>query len=514
VNKRLLFLFLLLPFLLPAQESQNKFLDSLVQGLSRLRKDSNKVKRLDLISFTYSRIDPDKGLKYAAEAKELSEQIKWKKGLASAYSDFGINYAAKSENDKAIENHLASLKIYEELGMKRSMSSVMANLCLVYIAKSDYSKALEYAFKAEKIDEEFSDKATTAAIQENIGTIYMRQGKNPQAMEYYTKALNIQEALKNTKGEARILGNMGIIHDANGDYGKALDCYLKALETNKKTEDKNAIQINYANIGNAYSHLRDFSKALEYHTHALKISRELGTKHDIAVNLGNIGETYFFIANDTTGAIKPDSLVPKGKAANLQRSISYLEQAAALCREIDFFGPLIEFDQFLSQAYYASGNYKSAYETFGKYTALKDSIFSQENNIRFKNLETRRELDLKDKEIIIQNKQIEISQLAAANKRNERLVFTSGIVVLLMIVGFVIFALVKRSHARKNALTDIAILQSHQMRGPVARILGLAKMFNKNDPSDPVNKELIGHITTATKELDELVKKVVSKTTV
>lgn len=514
MNKRFLLLFWLLPFLLPAQENQDHFLDSILKTLPGMPKDTNRVIRLDLISFTYSRIDPDKGLKYATEAKELSEQLKWKKGLASAYSDFGVNYAAKSEHEKAIENNLQALKIYEELGAKSSMAGVMANLCLVYLSKGNHSKALEYAFKAEKIDEELSDKTSRAIIQENIGIIYMRQGNNAKAMEYYTKALKIQQEQKHIVGEARILGNMGIIHDANGDYAKALDCYLKSLETNKKTGNKDAIQINYANIGNAYSHLHNFSKALEYHQRALSISRELGTKNDIAVNLGNIGETYFFIANDTTGTIKPDSLVPNGKAANLKLAISYLEQATALCREIGFLGPLIEFDQFLSQAYYASGNYKSAYERFVAYTANKDSVFSQENNIRLKNLETRRELDLKDKEIIIQNKQIEISQLAAANKRNENLVFIYGFIALVLVVGFVIFILVRRSHARKNALSDIAILQSHQVRGPVARILGLAEMLNKNETFSPENKELIRHITTATKELDEVVKKVVSKTTV
>jgi tetratricopeptide (TPR) repeat protein len=514
MNKRLLLLFLLLPFLLPAQKNQNEFLDSLLLQLSEMPKDTNRVMHLDHISFTYSRINPDKGLKYAAEAKELSEQLKWKRGVASSYSDFAVNYAAKSENDKAIDHNLKSLKLYEELGMKRSMAGVMANLCLIYLAKGDHSQALEYAFKAEKIDEEFADKPSSAIIQENIGIIYMRQGNNSKAMEYYTKALKIQETMNNKEGEARILGNIGILHDAAGDYTKALNCYLKSLETNIKTGDKNSIQINYANIGNAYSHLHDFSKALGYHLHALSISRELGTKNDIAINLGNIGETYFFIANDTTGTIKPDSIIPKGRAANLQLAIFYLEQATALCKEIDFLGPLIEFEQFLSQAYYASGNYKSAYEKFGSYTAIKDSVFSQENNIHLKNLETRRELDLKDKEIIIQNKQIEISRLAAENKRNERLVFMYGTIVLLLIASFVIFVLVKRSHARKNALSDIAVLQSHQVRGPVARILGLAELFNKNEPFDPENKALIGHMVTATKELDEVVKKVVSKTTV
>ena len=516
MNKLFLFSWLFfLSFLLPAQNKQgHSLIDSLLEKLPEAQQDTNKVALLDMISFTYSKINPDEGIKYAIQAKELSEKLKWKKGIASAHSDLGINYEAKSDHLKAIDNDLKALKIYEELGMRRSMAGVLANISLIYLAQSDYSKALEYSFKALKLNEEFTDKKNSAIIQENIGTIYMEQGKHSKAMEYYSSALKIQEALEDEEGIARTSGNIGIIYDAQGDYAKALDYYLQALKTNEKAGKKNAIQINLANIGNAHSHLNDFSKALAYHMRALRISRELGMKRDIAVNLGNIGEIYFFIARDTSGNIKPDSLVQSSKSANLQLAILNLEQATEMCKEINFFGPLIEFTQFLSEAYVLSGNYKKAFETFTAYTAHKDSIFSEQNNIKLKNLETRRELDLKDKEIIIQNKQIEISKLAAANKRNERVIFISGIILLLLIIGIVIRGFIKRSKIHINALSDIASIQSHQIRGPVARILGLTKLFNKNDIADPVNKELIVHIATSTAELDEIVKKIVNKTRV
>lgn len=516
MNKWLLFLLLcLLPAVFPAQNYlSTPAIDSLLLELPKAKTDTNKVLLLDLISFSYSKINPDEGLRYALMAKELSGQLEWKKGTAAAYSDLGVNYEAKSDHAKALANDLTALKLYEELHLTRSASGVLANIGLLYLAQADYPKALEFSFKALNIEEDYHDNEKRAIIQENIGTIYMQQEKYPEAMDYYSKALKIHEAIKNDAGIARISGNIGIIYDAQGDYNKALEFHMKALETNKREGRKVASQINLANIGNAFAHLKNFSKALVYHMEALRISRELGMKNDIAVNLGNIGETYFFIASDTTGKIMSDSLVLNSKAANLRQAIWFLGQSAALCESIKFFGPLIEFNQYLSEAYVLSGNYKAAFETYVKNAAHKEAIFSEQNSLTLKNLETRRELDVKDKEIIIQNKQIRISELEIANKRNERLVFISGIVLLLIITSVVISNLVKRSTERKEALRDIARIQSHQLRGPVARIMGLAKLFNYEKPDDPVNKQLIEHIVTSVIELDEIVKKVVNKTMV
>jgi tetratricopeptide (TPR) repeat protein len=515
MKKLYIFLFTAFPLLLSAQSTNSSpLIDSILQELPLAKNDTNKVKSLDLLSFTYAKVDPDAGLKYAAQAKELSEKLEWKKGIASAWSDMGINYEAKSDHAKAIANDLKALDLYETLGQKQSMAGVLANISLVYLAQANYSKALDYSFRALKLNEEITDQKTSAIIQENIGIIYMEQGKHDVAMDYYSKALTINETLGDEDGIARLRGNIGIIYDANGDYQKALEYHIKALEANTKTGKKIAMQINLANIGNAYSHLNDFSKALQYHMQALRISQELGLKKDIAVNLGNIGETYFFIAKDTSGTIQPDSLIHNSREENIHAAISYLEQATTLCREINFVGPLIEFRQYLSKAYFLSGDYKKAYETFEIYTANKDSVFSVQGDIKLKDLETRRELDMKDKEIIIQNKQIEIGNLAASNKRKERALFISGIVLLLLIITVVIRGFIKRSKAQEDALSDIASIQSHEIRGPVARILGLSKLFNKNNPADPMNKELIQHISNATLELDEVVKKIVKKTVV
>lgn len=63
---------------------------------------------------------------------------------------------------------------------------------------------------------------------------------------------------------------------------------------------------------------------------------------------------------------------------------------------------------------------------------------------------------------------------------------------------------------KQNAiLKDIVFFQSHQVRRPVANILGIINCFDKSNLSE-VNKELIELLDTTTQELDAIIKTIVT----
>jgi PAS domain S-box-containing protein len=74
----------------------------------------------------------------------------------------------------------------------------------------------------------------------------------------------------------------------------------------------------------------------------------------------------------------------------------------------------------------------------------------------------------------------------------------------------------QRNHMLKieeqnRVLMEIAAIQSHKVRGPVATILGLGQFFNYTDLGDPVNKVLMEGIQTVSADLDTIIKEVVGK---
>lgn len=69
-----------------------------------------------------------------------------------------------------------------------------------------------------------------------------------------------------------------------------------------------------------------------------------------------------------------------------------------------------------------------------------------------------------------------------------------------------------RIEKQNSTLREIAFIESHKIRGPVATILGLEQFFNYDDLSDPVNKEIMEGVKTVTIELDVFIHEVVRMT--
>ncbi|MCX6294844.1 MAG: response regulator [Bacteroidetes bacterium] len=65
---------------------------------------------------------------------------------------------------------------------------------------------------------------------------------------------------------------------------------------------------------------------------------------------------------------------------------------------------------------------------------------------------------------------------------------------------------------QNEKLFEIAFLQSHQVRRPVASIQGLIGLFNFKAPDDPINSEVLSRLQIATLEFDEIIRSIVQKT--
>lgn len=65
---------------------------------------------------------------------------------------------------------------------------------------------------------------------------------------------------------------------------------------------------------------------------------------------------------------------------------------------------------------------------------------------------------------------------------------------------------------QNKQLKEIAQMQSHQVRGPVATIMGLQQLLNADDPADPINNEVIQGINISAQILDAMIRDIDSKT--
>ncbi len=70
----------------------------------------------------------------------------------------------------------------------------------------------------------------------------------------------------------------------------------------------------------------------------------------------------------------------------------------------------------------------------------------------------------------------------------------------------------KKLKIQNEKLIEIAFLQSHQVRAPIAQILGLYNLFNFNNAADPINVEIFDKMKDTAKSLDNVVREIVQNT--
>ena len=164
--------------LLFAQKQDRARIDSLLKELNsdsyQNKEDTNNVKLLNTIAYSYVNIDPAEGIKYGQQGLSLAERLTWNKGIAIADGALGVNYFSRSDYPKALEYSLKSLKINEELNDKKAMASNFGNIANIYNNQSNYTIALEYYTKALKMFEDLSDKKGIAISMGNIGNTYAK----------------------------------------------------------------------------------------------------------------------------------------------------------------------------------------------------------------------------------------------------------------------------------------------------------------------------------------------------
>ncbi|MFI5219406.1 MAG: adenylate/guanylate cyclase domain-containing protein [Bacteroidia bacterium] len=380
-----------------AQIHAQSLLDSLLLELPAAAEDTNKVKLLNELSYNYPYINPDEGLKYGKQSLELAEKLSWTIGIAGAHSSIGANYANKSDYANALNHEYKALELYEQLNDRPKQAGLLRNIGIVLRNSKNQPKALEYELKALDMFEELHDSIGMAVMYGNIANVYYSMKNKEKVVEYNFKALNLYKKLKNPEGTVRVTGN----------------------------------------IANFYAIEGDFSKAMVYYFDALRKETALGNKNGVTRNMGNIGETYLDIARNEPGKIKPDSLIPAGKIANLNKALQFLKTTISNARELKQTEYYLAFGEVLSEAYKLSGNTKDAFSAYKEYIAVRDSVYDMEKM----NQAARKQMDYeygKREDSITYVKRLTDVKLAEEKKmRNrEKIFYTSGLVLVLVFSGF------------------------------------------------------------------------------
>ena len=525
--------------------SKKKFLNAALNAAST---DTERINILqDLIDVTPC-TDAQAKLDYANTAKHLAEKNNWPSQVVIANRNSGSTYfMCLMDYDKAVACYENNVVIARSANDTTNEAIALEAIAKCYEEQEQHQKAFEYYGEILSLKPGVHIEMGVLA---DMGVTYSDIGDYPNALSCYIRSLTLLQSQKakdiqDTLQRAGLLLNIGEIYLLMSRPGQAQENYSSVLKISKQVKDDNLEVWGLIGLGKVAKEQKNYDEAVKKFQDALDICNTINDGTDEVRILNELADTYLqqgiadkaatyarralILAEDRnyTDPI-PESYFTLGKIFLLQKqyndAVIYLQKALDIYHKVGALDHEKNSWQALSNAYNGMNEPAKAFDAYKNYISIRDSVYS---------IAKANELTRMDLQFDFKRRQLadSLKQAGYYGKKIERqriLAYSSytGLVLVMLLSFFiyrsyniqkkynVLLSKEKKRHLahieeQNNVLKDIAHIQSHDVRGPVATILGLTQLYNFDDPNDPINKEIVQGISTMTEELDVMIKEVI-----
>jgi signal transduction histidine kinase len=413
--------------------------------------------------------------------------------VASADSLQALADTERNENPQsAIYAALESLEISETIDYQQGIATSNKILGSIYLLLGDYEISLDYLLKALELNSDLDNRPEIGIVMNMIASLHVLQENYDRAIEYYTETRAMMEELGQPETVGSLTMNIGVAHYYMDNFEEALAYYEEAREIGESDDVENPrlYMIAITNIGNVLIELGDYERAEDYLTEAIDYFRE----NNLNVNLSG---TYLYLAK------------LYHRIGDYGRALEQAENGRDLSEEIDQSQYILESYERLAQIYEDMGNFEQAYENFRIYHEEQQNVFNEEKSEQINRLQTQYEVEQKNQEIDLLNKEVALREADVARQKLWRNFLIAGVVML----AIVLMLLFRYSSLRKRAnellnqrkkeieeqnkqlmrlnedKNEFLSIAAHDLRGPLSSLVGVAELLEHSDESDETSKK-------------------------
>ncbi len=395
-----------------------------------------KIKNLNSLSKHYQFEDPQGAYDLALSAYQLSQENYFSEGKTNALFNMGIS-AMKLNNYPLAIIHFNDL---QQMTIDSVSTKLFARALSLkadaYYLMGDFLKAINTLFDYMKYSYQINNMAYIAEALRKIGNIYAQQMDYDKAKDFFNESLTIATKLNDKSSIAAAINNIGVMYKVQGNYIKALDYLEQALRIKKKINDNN-IASTLGNIGDIYFELAQPELAIQYHKKSLLNYQARKHETGIAISMNDIGFIY-------------------QKIGNHLKAREYFEKSLAIALKYDLKPTLRNDYHGLFLSYAETGNFQKAFEFQSKYIDINEEIFNITNARNLAEVQSRFEIEQKEKEISLLRKDKEIQSMQLLKRQKDRTIYFIILTATFIFLAFLFFYFrqVRKSNKVLNALNQ------------------------------------------------------------
>ncbi|CAG7580738.1 MAG: Photosystem I assembly protein Ycf3 [uncultured marine phage] len=355
-------------------------------------------------------------------------------GFTQSIFENSVNLYENQEYSESIAGFEKSLEFETD---KEKRAEIYHYIGISYYMVGIYDKAIQNVSKNLELNKSMGNEKEVGDAYNNLGIIYEVQGENKLALKFFNKSLEYCEKLDDTLSIPASLNNIACVKINLNQNEDALVDLHRALKLNIQNDDKYGIMLNYRNIGNVYNNMEIMDMAIKYHKKSLEISKEMEDKESISAAYQTLGHD-FIITGD------------------YDSSIYYSNKSLEISKELGFLYYESTAYENMSISYENSGNYKKALSNYKEYSAIKDSLESEDNKRYSSYLEVKYETSEKEKQLLNMENDNKLKniKIEEARTKNNLLVFIISIVLVSIILIVILY------RKTKNSLRENIIISS------------------------------------------------------
>jgi len=486
------------------------YIDSLKRELQGSIADSTRSLLLAELSYK-DYTNPDSMYYRAIQGLKLAESIKFQKGIIANTFALSAYHYNSGDFTKSLKYVLKALEWYKEQNMKKEMSRCYHELALIFhLQNKEYPKASTHYKKAYELALEATDYEGASLILNNLGFLLMQANQLDSALIVLDKGLEVSSKIKGRNFVADLLENKGELYTLKGEYSKAYSFFQESIQKNNDYDPK-ITSLNYRWM--------------------CQVLHKVG-KIDDAVKSG-------------------------------QKALSVATKHKLLPERIDALSALYDI-------FFQKKDYKTSLHYLNSMSVLKDSLFSIQKVKEIEALLHKFEINERESEIKLLQKEVELSKISQQVQedkiKKQKILLTSALIIAVLLLALAL-TLKRQNFIRKqyiltleqqkirieeqqaqllihaNEVKDLntkltsvnenlemtveertksllsqtkklenyAFMISHNLRGPIARLLGLiylieTKKFIAHNESDNVLNLMRNEIESVDSVIKEINK--------